>query len=79
MAQTRHVEMRAGEHWADVAQAFMEWCFREKKLGRGGCHEGDPVLSSEGHRYAAISFPDHSPDLAILLDEWAAQEGRAIL
>ena len=58
MAQTRHVELRDGESWADVADAFMAWCLQEKKVARGGCHQGDPVLSDDGRRYATIAIPD---------------------
>jgi hypothetical protein len=78
MAQTRHLEMREGERWADVADSFMEWCVQEKKLSRGGCHEGDLVAFGDGRRYAAVSIPDHSPDLLTLLHEWAVREGRSI-
>jgi hypothetical protein len=78
MAQTRHIEMREGEHWSDVADSFMGWCLQEKKLSRGGCHEGDPVAFGDGRRYAAVSIPDHSPDLLTLVHEWAVREGRSI-
>lgn len=78
MAQTINVEMREGEGWAEVADAFMRWCVQEKKLVRGGCHEGDAVAFSDGRRYAAISIPDHSLALVAFLHEWAAREGRAI-
>jgi hypothetical protein len=78
MAQTRHVEMRTGERWADVVRAFLGWCVREKGVSAGGCHEGDAAPSPDAKHFAAISVPDHSPELISYLSEWAAQEGRAI-
>jgi hypothetical protein len=78
VAQTRHIEMRASERWADVVRAFLGWCVHEKNVSAGGCHEGDAARSPDGKRYAAISVPDHSPDLITYLGEWAAMEGRAI-
>ncbi len=78
MAQTRHIEMREGERWEDVAQAFMEWCLREKRVVRGGCHEGNVTASPDGRQYAAIAIPDHSTDLLLLLHEWAVKAGRTV-
>jgi hypothetical protein len=40
MAQTKHVEMREGKRWADVAEAFIliaylrEWAMREGRMIR---------------------------------------------
>jgi hypothetical protein len=70
--------MRSGERWVDVAEAFMRWCLHEKKPAGAGCHEGDAAAFADGRRYAAISIPDHSAGLVILLHEWAALERRAI-
>jgi hypothetical protein len=78
MAQTRHVEMREGERWEDVAQAFLQYCLKEKQVVCGGCHEGDSVAATDARLYATISIPDHSPGLLSFLHEWAAREGRAI-
>jgi hypothetical protein len=78
MARTTHVEMRHGERWADVSGAFMLWCFDAKGVSNAGCHEGDAVAPDDRRRYAAISIPDHSPELAGYLEEWAAREGRAL-
>jgi hypothetical protein len=78
MAQTRYVELRTGEGWADVAGAFMDWCLRERQLARAGVHEGNPLAPSDERGWAAISVPDHSPDLLSLLEESAGREGRAI-
>jgi hypothetical protein len=78
MAQTKHVEMREGEQWSDVAEAFLTWCFREKGKRNAGCHEGDPIVSPDQKRYAAISIPDHTPDLVNHLFEWAKQDGRKL-
>jgi hypothetical protein len=78
MARTRYIEMRDGERWADGAEAFMRWRLHAKKVAGGGCHEGDAVASADGRRYAAISIPDHSPDLLIYLREWAVWEGRTV-
>jgi hypothetical protein len=75
---TIHVEMREGERWDDIADAFMGWCLREKQLTSGGCCEGDAITPSDGRRYAAINMPDHSPHLVELLYEWALREGRTI-
>jgi hypothetical protein len=79
MTRTSHVEMRHGEQWADVSGAFILWCVNEKGVTKAGCHEGDPVAPNDGRRYAAISIPDHSPELASYLGEWAAREGRRLL
>lgn len=78
MARTIHVEMRHGERWADVVDAFMLWCLNAKGVTNAGCHEGDAFTSEDGSRYAAISIPDHGLDLAGYLSEWAAREGRAL-
>jgi hypothetical protein len=78
MAQTRHIELLAGECWADVADAFMKWCIEEKKLLNGGCHEGNAVEFDDARIYAAISIPEHSSELITYLDEWSMREGRAI-
>lgn len=78
MAHTKQVELRTGEQWADVARAFMTWCVREKKILNAGVHQGDLSNPVDGQRYAAISVPDHNPALLTLLQEWAAEEGRAI-
>lgn len=77
MAVTIYVEMRDGERWQDVAEAFMLWCHQQRQVATGGCHQGDAGGPADG-RYAAVSIPDHSPDLVGHLREWAASEGRRV-
>ena len=78
MAITRHVELRPGEQWRDVTEAFMKFCSESKAVTKGGCHEGDPVPTSDGRRYAAIAIPDHSAFLIDYLEDWALRENRQI-
>ncbi len=79
MALTSYIELRAGERWRDVADAFMTYCARELRLDRCGCHEGDADgAPSDGKRYAAISIPEHSAFLHTHLREWASKEHRTI-
>lgn len=78
MAQTQHVEMREGEDWQDIANSFMTYSLQKNPKMTGGCHEGDPIPSTDGRRYAAISVPDHSLYLLEYLREWAARDGRSI-
>jgi hypothetical protein len=78
MAQTRHIEMRNDERWGDVAEHFLRYCVEQQKFTTGGCHEGDPIPSSDGKQYAAISVPEHSAYLVRLLEEWATMEARSI-
>jgi hypothetical protein len=78
MALTKYVEMREGERWKDVAEAFLRWCDQHKGMTTGGRHEGDAGGPADGRRYAALSIPHHSATLADHLSEWAISEGRAI-
>ena len=69
MVQTLHVEMREGEEWRDVVDSFMRYCIAEKKLGTGGCHEGNSIPVAGGRRYAAISVAEHSSFFMDYLNE----------
>ena len=75
MDLTSYIELRAGERWRDVADAFMTYCARELCLDQCGCHEGDADgAPSDGKRYAAILIPEHSAFLHAHLREWASKE-----
>ena len=73
-----YIELRPGEQWRDVADAFTSYCTRELRLDQCAFEEGDAARApQDGKRYAAIYIRQHSSFLNTHLLDWAYSQHRA--
>ena len=76
MAQSRYIEIRAGDTWISVSTEFGNWLKERKQAEDFGWSEGDTLEINESLKLFCFQFPDKHGEKIQRFSLWAESTDR---